>query len=72
MRHYGEEGARLWRLARGLDTRGVSAERETKSVSAETTFNRDIAELRPLEQHLWDLTERVSARLKAAHLAARP
>ena len=69
IRRYGEEGARLWHLARGLDTRSVSAERETKSISAETTFERDIGELRPLEQHLWDLTERVSARLKANALA---
>jgi DNA polymerase-4 len=69
MRRYGEEGARLWHLARGLDQRAISAERETKSVSAETTFNADIKDFRPLEQHLWDLTERVSSRLKAAKLA---
>ncbi len=69
MRRYGEEGARLWRLARGLDTRAVDPERDTKSISAETTFERDIGEFRPLEQHLWDLTERVSARLKANSLA---
>ena len=69
MRRYGEEGARLWHLARGLDTRTVSAERETKSISAETTFERDIGDFRPLEQHLWDLTERVSARLKTNALA---
>ena len=66
---YGEEGARLWRLARGIDFRNVSAERETKSISAETTFERDIGEFRPLEQYLWELTERVSARLKANALA---
>ena len=65
MRRYGEEGARLWRLARGIDARAVDPERETKSISAETTFERDIGDFRPLEQHLWDLTERVSARLKA-------
>ncbi len=69
MIRYGEEGARLWRLARGIDERTVSAERETKSISAETTFERDIGDLRPLEQNLWDLTERVSARLKASALA---
>jgi DNA polymerase-4 len=69
MRRYGEEGNRLWHLARGLDQRSISPDRETKSVSAETTFNADIAEFRPLEQQLWDLTERVSARLKASHLA---
>jgi len=69
IRRYGEEGSRLWRLARGIDNRAVDPERETKSVSAETTFERDIGEFRLLEQHLWDLTERVSARLKANALA---
>jgi len=69
MRRYGEQGARLWRLSRGIDQRRVSAEHETKSISAETTFERDISEFRPLEQQLWDLTEKVSARLKANALA---
>jgi len=69
MRRYGGEGARLWRLARGLDERPVIATRETKSVSAETTFDRDVADFRPLERHLWALTEEVSARLKAKKLA---
>jgi DNA polymerase-4 len=69
MRRYGEEGGRLWRLARGLDARHVNAERDTKSISAETTFNQDVSEFRPLEQLLWNLTERVSARLKASQLA---
>lgn len=69
MRRYGDEGLRLWRLARGIDGRSVNPERDTKSISAETTFNHDIGEFRPLEQYLWDLTERVSARLKANALA---
>ncbi len=68
-RRYGDEGARLWRLARGIDARTVDPERETKSISAETTFERDIGEFRPLEQTLWELTEKVSARLKASALA---
>ena len=69
MRRYGEEGQRLWRLAHGIDTRKVDPERDTKSVSSETTFNTDISDFRPLEQTLWELTEKVSARLKAAGLA---
>ncbi len=69
MRRYGEEGVRLWHLARGIDKRRVDPVRETKSISAETTFSKDIGELRPLEQHLWELTEKVSARLKASQLA---
>jgi len=69
IQRYGEEGLRLWRLARGIDGRTVNPERDTKSISAETTFNHDIGEFRPLEQYLWELTERVSARLKASSLA---
>jgi DNA polymerase-4 len=69
MRRYGEEGPRLWRLARGIDKRTVDPERDTKSVSAETTFEQDIGEFRPLELYLWELTERVSGRLKANALA---
>jgi DNA polymerase-4 len=69
MRRYGEEGRRLARLARGLDEREVSPERETKSVSSETTFERDIADFRSLERILWSLAEDVSARLKTKQLA---
>jgi DNA polymerase-4 len=69
MRRYGAEGQRLYRLANGIDDREVVADRETKSVSAETTFEKDISELRPLEQKLWLLTERVSRRLKADDLS---
>jgi DNA polymerase-4 len=69
IRRYGVEGQRLARLSKGVDARKVDPVRETKSVSAETTFNSDISGFRPLEQHLWDLTERVSSRLKKAGLA---
>jgi len=68
-RRYGEEGRRLARLVRGIDHRKVSADRETKSVSSETTFERDIADFRALERILWGQSEEVSARLKAKALA---
>jgi len=68
MRRYGEDGLRLSRLSRGIDTRRVSPDREAKSISSETTFETDISEFRALERRLWLLTEKVSARLKAAEL----
>jgi DNA polymerase IV len=69
MRRYGVEGQRLARLSHGVDQRFVSPDREAKSVSAETTFASDIADLRSLERLLWDLSERVSARLKVKDIA---
>ncbi len=61
----GTEGQRLWRLANGIDTRKVSPERETKSVSAETTFETDLASSDQLIPILLRLSEKVSARMKA-------
>ncbi len=69
LRRLGTEGQRLSRLARGIDHRKVVPDRDAKSVSAETTFDTDISALRQLEKILWDLSERVSARLKTANLS---
>lgn len=64
MRRYGEMGARLAKLSRGEDYRRVSPERETKSVSTETTFFSDLADFESLSTALLSLSERLSERLK--------
>jgi DNA polymerase-4 len=69
MRRFGAEGRRLWQLSRGIDTRAVTPDREAKSVSSETTLERDIAEFRPLERLLWRVADKVATRLKAEDLA---
>lgn len=69
MRRLGGEGQRLWRLAIGIDDRMVSPERETKSVSSETTFDDDINDAPTLTRVLLALSEKVSARLKAQGIA---
>jgi len=66
---HGSEGARLWRLAHGLDDRRVTPEHETKSVSSETTFDRDVADKEQLTRTLLILCERVAARLRKQQLA---
>jgi DNA polymerase-4 len=67
----GRDAQRLSRLAWGEDTRRVTPERETKSISAETTFETDLKSFDNLEPILWRLSEKVSRRLKAAGLAGR-
>jgi DNA polymerase IV len=67
----GRDSGRLARLAGGEDDRRVAPERETKSVSAETTFDVDLRAFEDLEPVLWRLSERVSRRLKSAGLAGR-
>jgi DNA polymerase-4 len=68
---HGAMGARLHALAWGRDARAVSPEREARSMSAETTFERDIADPEALSARLWRLCVRVADRLKARGLAGR-
>ncbi|MCB1427711.1 MAG: DNA polymerase IV [Nitratireductor sp.] len=70
-RRYGSIGLRLARLSRGLDERPVEPGSEAKSVSAETTFNTDIADKAELARVLRKLSEKVSARLKDKHIAGQ-
>ena len=71
MRRYGTMGDRLYHLSRGLDERRVHPEHDAKSVSAETTFDTDLASLDDLVPVLRALSEKVSARLKKAGIAGR-
>jgi DNA polymerase-4 len=65
VRRFGSLGDRLWRLAHGEDARAVHPEHALKSISHETTFAEDTADLDTLRWHLWSLAEQVSARAKA-------
>jgi DNA polymerase-4 len=70
LRRLGEDGISLVRRARGEDSRRVDPGRETKSVSAETTFDHDLTRTEDLERHLWRLCEKLARRLKEGDLAA--
>ena len=61
---YQSMGDRLWHLAQGLDYRDVSAKAPVKSISKETTFFEDIADIEKLDGHLWRLAEQVADRAK--------
>lgn len=71
IKRHGEAGQRLWRLAQGIDTRKVEPGRERKSVSAETTFDTDIADMAELENRLWPLCVKVADRMKEKAIAGR-
>jgi len=70
IRKLGEDGPALVRRARGEDARLVDPTRETKSISAETTFDADLSSVEDLERPLWRLSEKLARRLKAQELAA--
>ena len=56
--------------ASGIDDRPVVPSREEKSISAEETYDQDLAARPQMERELLRLTERTAARLRKAGLAA--
>lgn len=71
MRRYGVMGQRLFRLARGIDSRTVQPNDPARSVSSETTFNEDLYRHDDLVPVLRALSEKVSARLRKSEVAGR-
>lgn len=71
MRRYGAIGRRLALFSHGQDDRRVEPDAPVKSISAETTFDRDLADPDALLAHLWPLCEKVSRRLKTAGLGGQ-
>jgi DNA polymerase-4 len=69
IRWFGENGRDLARRARGVDESTVVTERETKSVSQELTFARDVREDAALESTLRELSAEVGRRLRKSDLA---
>ncbi len=67
---FGRYAARVRERAGGIDDRPVATDRDEKSVSAEDTFGRDIADGPTLQAELARLADRASARVRAKSLAA--
>lgn len=61
----------LLRHAQGISTAPVTPNRDTKQISQEITFTRDISDVERLRRTLLDLSEQVAARLRANDLGAR-
>ena len=66
---FGRHGEHLWRLARGIDDRSVIPDHEAKSISHETTFERDIEDESVLRSWMLELTEQVGRRLRRHRFA---
>jgi len=70
-RRYGATGLWLYRMANAQDSRVVDPGGEMKTISSETTFDKDLSRYAELESILWRQAERVSARAKAKCLAGK-
>lgn len=69
IRLFGENGRELSRHAKGLDDRPIVTERETKSISQEETFVRDVRDDKSLEKTLKEQAAEVARQLRSNNLA---
>jgi DNA polymerase-4 len=65
---FGKHGTDLSQRARGIDDSPVEPESETKSVSKETTFSRDVRDGQVLKRTLRQLSEEVGRKLRRDQL----
>ncbi|WP_456267434.1 DNA polymerase IV [Kushneria sp. AK178] len=63
LEEFGKFGGRLHELARGIDERPVKVERERKSISVETTFDRDLPGMTACREKIADLVTRLEERI---------
>lgn len=67
-KHFGKNGARLYELCRGVDSRPVRSDEESKSIGHEDTFEFDLLDPEEIRRALLSLSERVASRLRRKEL----
>lgn len=65
---FGKLGGYLHRCSHGIDDGPVETRRETKSISREVTFSKDLRDFHDLRDTLYELSESVATRLQRKHL----
>ena len=71
IRLFGENGRELSRHSKGIDDRAIETERETKSISQEITFSRDVRDDKLLQKTLIEMSAEVAKQLRKNNLAGR-
>jgi DNA polymerase-4 len=71
IRLFGENGRDLARHAKGIDDRPIFTERETKSISQEVTFSKDVRDDKVLEQTVREQSAEVARQLRKNNLAGK-
>src|SRR5215510_1783654 len=71
IRLFGENGRDLSRHAKGIDDRPIVTERETKSISQEITFSRDVRDDKLLQKTLHEMSVEVAKQLRKNNLAGK-
>src|SRR3990167_4788546 len=72
VKEFGSFGERLWGLARGIDERVVQTDSRRQTVSVETTYDQDLAELPACLAQLPQLLDELARRMARLDASYRP
>lgn len=70
-RMFGENGRDLAKHSKGIDDRPIVTEHETKSISQEITYSRDVRDDKVLQKTLHEMSVEVAAQLRRNSLAGK-
>jgi DNA polymerase-4 len=71
VRLFGENGRDLSRHSKGIDDRPITTAHETKSISQEITYSRDVRDDRILQETLREMSVEVGTQLRKNNLAGK-
>ncbi|HUF00016.1 MAG TPA: DNA polymerase IV [Anaerolineales bacterium] len=71
IRMFGENGRDLARHSKGIDDRPITTEHETKSISQEITYSKDVRDDAVLQKTLHEMSAEVGKQLRRNNLAGR-
>jgi DNA polymerase-4 len=71
VRLFGENGRDLSRHSKGIDERPIVTEHETKSISQEITYSRDVRDDKVLHDTLREMSKEVAKQLRQSNLAGK-
>src|SRR5262249_5376575 len=71
MRRFGKHGFQLWEFAHGIDKRPVVVPGDPKSISRETTFDRDLSDPAEIEAVLRQLAQHAAKNMRDSGLHCR-
>jgi DNA polymerase-4 len=71
VRLFGENGRDLSRHSKGIDERPIVTEHETKSISQEITYSRDVKDDKVLHDTLREMSKEVAKQLRQSNLAGK-
>src|SRR5215211_7888834 len=71
IRLFGENGRDLARHSKGIDDRPIVTEHETKSISQEITFSKDVRDDKALEETLREQSVEIARQLRENNLAGK-